>query len=726
MASYTDTNGFPEAGFPVLSDTSDRLVLNTLYAYPIKELGFIMDVFGPNRLLGALTIGGALTGVADLTMNGALSGATTIGASGTVTLSSATVPLVLSGIDAVLSMTGINASIGSQFVPIPKGYFNNLILKNRPTIDNDPLILLQDLQAYAVPYYNALKDLNLGAKKIISAELDFEIGATTKITKDGSNNLSFTDVVTGTKTLAELIANPMVYPGSGIAISTGSAWGTSITNNSANWNTAYGWGNHAGLYLPLAGGTMANTTVVTNLNADLLDGQQGSYYQPASTAITTSNIASQNVAYADNAGYAVLAGSAPANGGTALNIADETGSLRIANPNGASYSSDTSSLTGAIRILLPATAFRCRTMMKFKVNIYEYSTGRMRTIYVGGYNYQDGWYSISATQETQTGDNITVRFGEEGLRNVIYIGEVGTVWTFPQVTVTEFQGGYDNRDKSIWLNGWNIDFTTSFGTVTASTVAYRNWHSGNSNLSTVDWSAKDIYVNGKVQIAGSTSGNVSLQPNAIAGTNIVLTLPATTGTVALTSHVHGNILSTGYLGTTANIPLITGTAGIIQAGSFGTGANTFCQGNDSRLSDARTPVSHTHGNITNAGAIGSTAGLPVVTTTSGALTVGVTQTPQELTQSGPTLIWNIANGYNARVTLTASITTFTWSTAAVAGDSGILTVIQGGTGSYTIVVPSGHLKTNAFTLRTLVGSKDIIAWYYDGFNYFWNMDNSFA
>lgn len=37
----------------------------------------------------------------------------------------------------------------------------------------------------------------------------------------------------------------MTYPGSGIPLSTGSAWGTSITNNSANWNTAYSWGNHA-------------------------------------------------------------------------------------------------------------------------------------------------------------------------------------------------------------------------------------------------------------------------------------------------------------------------------------------------------------------------------------------------------------------------------------------------------------------------------------------------
>lgn len=38
---------------------------------------------------------------------------------------------------------------------------------------------------------------------------------------------------------------PMTYPGKGIALSTGSAWDTSITDNSDNWNTAFGWGNHA-------------------------------------------------------------------------------------------------------------------------------------------------------------------------------------------------------------------------------------------------------------------------------------------------------------------------------------------------------------------------------------------------------------------------------------------------------------------------------------------------
>ena len=35
------------------------------------------------------------------------------------------------------------------------------------------------------------------------------------------------------------LPSSMVYPGAGIALSTGSAWGTSITDASANWNTAY-------------------------------------------------------------------------------------------------------------------------------------------------------------------------------------------------------------------------------------------------------------------------------------------------------------------------------------------------------------------------------------------------------------------------------------------------------------------------------------------------------
>jgi hypothetical protein len=49
----------------------------------------------------------------------------------------------------------------------------------------------------------------------------------------------------------------MVYPGAGIPLSTGSAWGTSIENKSADWNTAYGWGNHATAGYALTSGKLS-------------------------------------------------------------------------------------------------------------------------------------------------------------------------------------------------------------------------------------------------------------------------------------------------------------------------------------------------------------------------------------------------------------------------------------------------------------------------------------
>jgi hypothetical protein len=84
----------------------------------------------------------------------------------------------------------------------------------------------------------------------------------------------------------------------------------------------------------------------------------------------------------------------------------------------------------------------------------------------------------------------------------------------------------------------------------------------------------------------------------------LLNVGTTTGTVAAgddsrlsdartpTSHVHGNISNAGAIGTTANLPVITTTSGVLTAGAFGTGATNFCVGNDSRLSDARTPSAH--------------------------------------------------------------------------------------------------------------------------------------
>jgi hypothetical protein len=55
---------------------------------------------------------------------------------------------------------------------------------------------------------------------------------------------------------------------------------------------------------------------------------------------------------------------------------------------------------------------------------------------------------------------------------------------------------------------------------------------------------------------------------------------------AASGHVHGNITNAGAIGSVSGVPIITGTSGVLQAGSFGTASGTFAQGNDARFHDA--------------------------------------------------------------------------------------------------------------------------------------------
>ena len=61
---------------------------------------------------------------------------------------------------------------------------------------------------------------------------------------------------------------------------------------------------------------------------------------------------------------------------------------------------------------------------------------------------------------------------------------------------------------------------------------------------------------------------------------------------ATSTHVHGNITNDGKVGSVSGLPLVTGSGGAITVGAWGAASGTFCQGNDPRLSDSRTPTSH--------------------------------------------------------------------------------------------------------------------------------------
>ena len=160
---------------------------------------------------------------------------------------------------------------------------------------------------------------------------------------------------------------------------------------------------------------------------------------------------------------------------------------RFTNPDGGASTGNPGTTTGALRIRLPQNRRNSSTMLRMTVKVYEYSTGRSTTFEIGGYNYGPGnWYNIFATQLTDAGRSaFTIRWGDDGSREFITIGETGTTWSYPQVYITEVQTGHSGYSTN-WGSGWSIDFATSISGVeqsrTASLVLTTNNSSANGDI----------------------------------------------------------------------------------------------------------------------------------------------------------------------------------------------------------------------------------------------------
>jgi hypothetical protein len=98
-------------------------------------------------------------------------------------------------------------------------------------------------------------------------------------------------------------------------------------------------------------------------------------------------------------------------------------------------------------------------------------------------------------------------------------------------------------------------------------------------------------------------------------------------------------------------------------------------------------------------------------------------TPQTLTDAA-TITWTASSGLNAKVTLAGNRTLS--MSGVPTGSYGTLLVIQDGTGSRTLALPAGSKVINAVTpgvavLSTTASYTDILTFYYDGTNYYWNI-----
>mgnify|MGYP000871376332 CR=1 FL=1 len=62
----------------------------------------------------------------------------------------------------------------------------------------------------------------------------------------------------------------------------------------------------------------------------------------------------------------------------------------------------------------------------------------------------------------RTDRNYTVRFGYENSKWCVWIGEITSTWTHPQITVRDFQAGYTAASDT-FDDGWDVTFATTLG-----------------------------------------------------------------------------------------------------------------------------------------------------------------------------------------------------------------------------------------------------------------------
>ena len=323
-----------------------------------------------------------------------------------------------------------------------------------------------------------------------------------------------------------------------VGTSAGNGTGLSLYNTSAP--TEYGIHMSTTANCGKFGDVQSDWATYFNMNAV---GQRGWIYRAGST-----NVASIS-----------------ANGiGAFKGIMGETG--HIVSPDGGRYTTTTGSVTGYLKITLPVSW--TSAMIRFTVDIYDYTNDNTVTYIIGGYNYADspGWHSTSAQCISKWGttkSNLDVRFGHDGSKCAIYIGAADTSWSYPQVIVRDVLLGYGQASQiATWSKGWSIGFTTTLGSYI---VAKTNTNVGYS----VNYAGS----------AGSVAwGNVTGKPSTFTPSTHSHAWGDITGkpsTFTPSTHTHTSLATSGSI-TSSTID------GFLEAGvvKWGTGDATAVGSND--------------------------------------------------------------------------------------------------------------------------------------------------
>ena len=241
--------------------------------------------------------------------------------------------------------------------------------------------------------------------------------------------------------------------------------GTAYADAFNNWGVHYKAANEDEETASTANRVLT-VTKAGNLIAKGYIDTQNSGYNISGTQVISASRALQNIT-AVNANLRLSSN-------TALSSTTSGGTVRILFPGNGSHHQTGSTATGAIKLVLPVGM--TNGMLTIKGIVYEYSTNQSFEFCVGGYNYPSGstWqhnafgYIKASPLNTRA---IAIRFGFDGSKACIYLGETNSSWSYPQVSITECTVGYSSVSADTWDDGWDVTFATSFQNVTKTIAA---------------------------------------------------------------------------------------------------------------------------------------------------------------------------------------------------------------------------------------------------------------
>lgn len=290
-------------------------------------------------------------------------------------------------------------------------------------------------------------------------------------------------------------------------------------------------------------------------------------------------------------------------------------------PDGGGFSTHLATVAGAMKITLPPVTIGKNSMIRLRVDVYEYlDTTTPVSILIQGYvQTTRAWVRCKATIVGGTPDNdMPLRFGSDAAgRACIWLGDVTKSWQYPTVSVSEVHVKYNTpgADLEGWGTGWSVEPVTAFETV-AVALSSGNLAFARSDVVNVA-GLQDALLQkapaARILTAGNgLTGGGTLEANRTftLGTPSAITKDSI-NSVSTTSHSHQLVVTPADIGAAPAASSIVAGNGLTGGGTLAA-SRTVALGTPSKLtagtSNAVQATSHTHELDTQTSATDSTAG----------------------------------------------------------------------------------------------------------------------